>query len=387
VEQRSFANASLNDSETVAPNGAGKISAFNETNQTEKSGLGSMMHTHDYWGKDTRKVILQMDAGLVPLPLMPCKQPGCDFTQSGQTYPPGTAIADFDIPAPPAGGMVYEGTDHLEVLFKNVRVVGTGDVAGEPAVPHPYIHIGFDYLTAADEPNHFHAGPVITPGTPAIIPVKPLDADMPHQLKSLWVFRIYTQEPNAFEFNVTITAVKGNPVVAWPPHPNLYADRTERTILDVDQKIQSEGTAEQLIDGSDAGWQFPDRVISWGTDSLDVTVSNLAYSSPAAISPPTFVLEYHNATYISKLGNGDQAGGRLKDASSDGKTFHFQIPVDVNGYDTPYGQKSRWAFHLIPSYSGGGDQFFPFTESYHLTILAHGHSIDGMAEPGASATG
>lgn len=385
------ANNTLTDNQTIAPNGAGKISAFNETNKTETTGIGSMLHTHDYWKGETRKIVYQANLGLIPLPLVPCKKPGCDAKDPSQTYPPGTAIADFDIPAPPDGGLVYEGTDHLEVVFKDVRVLYTGGTfrgVPVPKVDHPYIHIGLDYLTAADEPFAFHTGPEVTPGTPIIIPVKPLDADMPHQTKSLWVFRIYTKEANAWNFNFTVTAVKGNAIVNWPPHPNLYADRTQRVIFDGEQKISSNGPT-YMVDGNDAGWQFPDRVLSWGTDSVDVIVSNVQFTSPAPASPAKYLLEYHNASFISKLGNGDQAGGRVTDPGSDGKTYRFSIKVDPNGYDTPYGQKSRWGFRFVPRYDDTscpqddtsqqfltGCQWFPWTETYHIQIIAHGHSIE-----------
>ena len=55
---------------TSAPDGRGDISAFKETNRTE-TGTGGMMHAHDYWSGETRKVIWQQDIGLIPFPLMP----------------------------------------------------------------------------------------------------------------------------------------------------------------------------------------------------------------------------------------------------------------------------------------------------------------------------
>ena len=94
-----------------------------------------------------------------------------------------------------------------------------------------------------------------------------------------------------------------------------------------------------LIDGNDAGWQFPDRVISWGTDSIDVAVTDFKYESSIPAQPTGFILEYHNASYMSKLGNGDQAGGRLTDGASDGKTYRFHIATDPQGYDTMAGAR------------------------------------------------
>ncbi|GEM_PF-1429021 len=376
--------------ETSQPNG-GEISAFKETNKTETTGMGSMMHMHDYWGGQTRKIIWQTDAGLIPLPLLP------DGKQAG------TAIADFDIPYP---NLTYEGTGHLEILAKDYKVLGPEPVA------HPHVTFYFDYLTAADEPGKFRTGGQLIDGTPFILPVKPTDADMPHSEKSLWVFRLYTGEANAISFNITVTAVKGNAIANWPPHPNLYADKTERVIFDGDVKEHSSGTVQVNIDGKDVEWVNPERVISWGTDSVDVTVTNPAFSSEGSVvTPDHYILEYHNATYIPKLGNGDQAGGRAEDQGNDGKTWHFPAKVDAQSYDSPYGQKSRWGFRFVPRFQGDptncysnvggspgpdyqfvqefiiGCQFVPWDLTYHMRIVAHGHStatgVDGAADPNA----
>jgi hypothetical protein len=356
--------------ETAAPDGRGAISAFNETNSTETSGVGAMMHAHDYWQGATRKVLLQDDYGLVPLPLLP----------DGKA--PGTAIADFDLPAP---NLVYEGTATLELLFRDVRPWPAP--SGSPQ--HPYVHVLVDYLTAADEPGHFRSAGAVTPGTPLVIHVKPTEADMPHSTKSLWLFRIYTAEANAFSFNLTVTAVKGYPVVNWPPHPNLYADKTERLIYDGDAKMETQGWAQYWIYGTDEGWVYPERVISYGTDRVEVTITKgdvTTNGQQLPVEPTQFLLEYHNASYLSKVGNGDLAGGRLADNASDGKTFHFVLPVDAQGMDTPYGQKSRWAFRFVARFDDQGScndlgtgfaqgcQFLPYEMAYHMRIVAYGHS-------------
>ena len=373
---------------TAAPDGRGEISAFKETNKTEM-GTGGMMHSHDYWGGETRKVIWQMDGGLIPFPLMP------------EGKAPGTAIADFDIPPPPEGGMVYEGTDHLEILFKDVKVWPT------PA-DHPAITIYVDYLTAADEPGAFRAAGKVTPGTPLVIPVAPTEADMPHQTKSLWLFRIYTGEANAFDFNITVTAVKGNKVVEWPPHPDLYADKTVRTVFDQDVKLSNKGTADYLVFGALPGWHHPERVISYGTERLEVVISNVLITTAYPIPPERYLLEVHNASYLPRLGNSDQAGGRYEDPNSDGTTYRFEVPVDAQGFDTPYGQKSRWGFHFVPRFADVtncfeaideadpdlyhfwqqfvvGCQYPPYELTYHMTILAYGHSTanEGIDDPAA----
>ena len=379
----------------VAPDGRGEIAAFKETNKTEM-GTGGNMHAHDYWGGETRKVIAQWDSGLIPIPLFP----------DGKAA--GTAIADYDIPEP---SLVYEGTSQLEIVFDKVCAYGTNlravrEATGSTSCPaqHPAITIHVDYMTAADEPGAFRSAGKATPGQPLIIPVAPTEADMPHQTKSLWLFRIYTGEPNAWTYNLTITAVKGHEVVNWPPHPNLYADKTERVIVDGEFTTVSKGVADFYLYGSDPTWVYPDRVISYGTDRVDVEIEFIDFSSAAPVQPIFYYLDYKNASYLSKMGHGDSAGGHLKDEGTDGVTYRFTIPTDAQSYDTPYGQKSRWGFRFMARMTDDttcpagdfeqqtlqGCQYVPYELKYRMKVTAYGHStaegVEDIQEAAASGS-
>ncbi|MFP5356388.1 MAG: hypothetical protein ACLGIK_14780 [Gemmatimonadota bacterium] len=348
-----------------------------------------MMHSHDYWGGETRKVLFQEDMWFIPLPVAPCRSgtfPG------GDCYTPGTSIADIDIPEP---FLVYEGTGSVEVLFDNFRAAPdcTSITGCVPAAPNPVVTMAFDYITAADDPGEWRIGSTgVTPGTPVVLPVQPLEADMPHQAKSFWVFRIYTDAATSIYFNFTVTAVKGNPIVNWPPHPDLYADSTERVIFDGPVTTETRGWAEYWLSGADANWVQPERVISYGTDKVVVEITKTGFTmngAEAAKQPDYFNLEFHNASFISKMGNGELVGGRIRGESSDGTTFRFEIPVDEYGMDTPYGQKSRWAFRFMARFDDGGTcgqvdpsieqgcQWFPYKLDYTMKITAYGHSISG----------
>ena len=383
----------------VAPDGRGELAAFKETNRTEVNGTGAMEHKHDYWHGETRRLVYELESGLIPFPLLPCKEAGtCTVGGSGEHYPAGTAIADYDIPNDrPGYGLVYEGTSQLELLLNYAHGPSTcvGSVAGvpvgqcTPAVDHPAVTPNFDYLTAADEPGQFRVGGTLEVGVPFVIPVKPFEADMPHQTKSLWIFRVYSSEPTWWEWNITITAVKGGAVVDWPPHPDLYAERSERTIYDGPVHLESKGTVDSNIYGSDAGWVNPDRIISWGTERVEITVTSPTFSSEVPVQPAGFVLEYHNASKPPLLGHGAQYGGRLVDEGSDGSTYKFVIDVsnDPDSYDTPYGEKSRWGFRFVPQFDNGGAacvddpflqqilvgcQVVPWKMDYTMTIKAFG---------------
>jgi hypothetical protein len=396
-------SSGLSDNETIAPNGAGRISAFNETNKTDTSGIGSMMHTHDYWhGRERIDDVAWINNALIPLPLMPCKQANnaCSLgssTPNTDTYPVGTDIADFDLQPPPTMGMIYEGTSTVIVTLKEL------DTNGGP--PNPLGQVFFDYLAANDEPGHFHKGAELKLGAPVSIPISPLDADMPHQTKSLWVFRIYSNsEMGEFGFNITISIVKGYPVVNWPPHPDLYADHPTRVVFDGPVHLASKGSADGILFGSDAGWISPQRVISWGTDSVTIDIKNVQFTpgvpapsgTPAA--PKEFVLEVRNASSPALLANFPN-WITMKDPGSDGKSYHFVLDLTKDrgdAYDTPYAQYSRWGFRLIPIWEDqtgcessdagayvSGCQWYPWDMTYTMTITAAGHSIAGQAPPAA----
>ncbi|MEO6665624.1 MAG: hypothetical protein ABIO65_02460, partial [Nitrospiria bacterium] len=351
----------------VAPDGRGEISAFRESNRTVTNGTDAMEHKHDYWGGETRRLIGWADGLLFPIPLLP------------EGKPAGTAIADFDLPAP---FLVYEGTDHLEFTFNQVEFVPT--TTRSPGVDHPFIPLFVDYLTAVDEPGQFRPAGQAMPGQPLIIPVKPVEADMPHQTKSLWLFRVTTGEANYFAFNFTVTAVKGAAIVDWPPHPDLYAERTERLIFEGAVHGEYKGSADNLLYGTDANWVYPERIISYGTDTVTVTVEYGAWGGPGPEpAAEDFELQVNNASYIPKVGNGDPAGLHVEAASMEGKTYVFEVPVDPAGFDTPYGQKSRWSFRFAPMASAtalnAGAE--PWSLDYTMKIVATGRSISGEALP------
>ena len=387
------ANDTLPQNATVAPDGRGDISAFKETNKTEM-GAGGIMHAHDHWaGKERLDGVAWIDSGLIPLPVLPCKGEGCTVGGSSNTYPPGTAIADYDLAPPPEMGMVYEGTKQVEL--KLVKLTGLVD----EAPPNPAGKVFFDYLAANDEPGQFRTGGELKLNEPFLIDIEPTDADMPHQTKSLWIFRIYSNtEMVTFGFNITVSLIRGYDVVDWPPHPDLYADRPTRVVYEGPQKLASKGSIDSLLFGSDAGWLHPEKVISWGTDQVEVTVSNVVFTPDTPVAPPPkgFVFEYHNASKPPLLGNGEP-GVRLEDPASDGKTFHFLIDLkDDRGdaYDTPYAQYSRWGFRLVPYWEQAtgtcvdelfwpgllvGCQWYGWTATYDIKVEAHGRSTAGGA--------
>lgn len=390
-----------NDS-TTAPDGR-KISAFEETNRTE-TGTGSMNHQHDFWqGKERLESVAWIDSGLIPFPLLPCKKEGGGCTVGGatpntDTYPAATAIADYDLAAPPQMGMIYEGTSKVEFVLTKFTGPSAGCPRGQcvPDTPaNPMGQVFFDYLAANDEPGAFRPGGELKLNEPFTIDIEPTDADMPHQAKSLWIFRVYSNSQMGwFEFNITINLIKGYDVVDWPPHPDLYAENPERTVFNAPVHLESKGSIDGLLFGSDAGWIPPERVISWNTKRVDIDITGVTFTGQNGVpaTPSGFWLEYRNASTPYLMANGVPYGGRIEDPGSDGSTYHFSIDLTEDGgyaYDTPYAEYSRWGFRLVPYWEtegvGGGCvdegvypgflwgcQWYPWAMDYTMVIKATG---------------
>lgn len=390
-----------NDS-TTAPDGR-TISAFQETNRTEV-GTGSMDHEHDFWeGKERLENVAWIDAGLIPIPLLPCKKPGGGCTVGGaspntDTYPALTTIADFDLAPPPEMGMIYEGTKQVELVLTNYA----GPEGATP--PNPAGKVFFDYLPANDEPGAFRTGGELKLNEPFLVDIEPTDADMPHQAKSLWIFRIYSNSEMVwFTFNITINLVKGYDVVDWPPHPDLYAENPVREVFNGPVKLESKGSVDAFTFGSDAGWISPQRVISWNTKSVEVAITGVNFVGDAdAVAPPSgFMLEYHNASSPYLMANG-VAGFRMEDPGSDGSSYNFVIDLGQDAgyaYDTPYAEYSRWGFRLVPYWEDGatesgcidervfpgilfGCAWYPWQMDYTMVVKATGvpAAPEAMAE-------
>lgn len=370
------------DQETplTTPDGRGEFAAFKETNRTEE-GLGGVEHAHDYWLGRDRVVIGQIAAGLIPFPLTPADG-------NGKQYTPGTAIADFQ---PPQPNLVYEGTATLEVVMNRVTLLSVS--ATDPVIPdHPYAHFNFQYLTAKDSPGEWREGGPLPIGQPVVIPVAPDEVDMPHATGSLWAFRFYTDEPNAVEFNATITVVRGENVEEWPGHPDFYAEKSRRVVLDKDAQTKAYGIAKYLVTGEDTTWNHPEKLISYGTKELHVFVN---FTKIEGVQKPTkFYLDFHNATVVPGIGDFDPSQTRIYDEGTDGTSYHFILgenEVNAGGMDSPYQTMSRWGFRILgeledaagnPNCLGLASSCLEYIVDYHLTIIAVGEStalgVDGM---------
>lgn len=329
-------NATTDDREVQAPR---EVSAFRETNATEE-GLGGEAHAHDYWKGRDRVDLLVADVPIAPLPLL---------TGGLRSY-----SAETTLPPP---NLVYEGTSHLEFLVGGASATGYD--------PYPVPGLRLDYRTAADGPLDWRDGGALVPGTPTKVEIAPEQTDMPHSVASLWVFRLVADGPHVANINLTVTAVHGMDVPPWPGHPEFYADRTSRVVFDGDASNREIGLAARyILFGGERDWRFPDRVISWGTGRIDVFVNITRIDAP--VPPDSAYIRIRNATQVFD----DFTVVYDLHGNDDLKSYHFQMPVDTAGMDSPYAPSSRWAFSLAVGYQDGNGAVLPSQVDYHMTIIA-----------------
>ncbi|HWG92264.1 MAG TPA: hypothetical protein VNZ52_15545 [Candidatus Thermoplasmatota archaeon] len=362
------------------------LAAFQETNRTEM-GRGGMEHLHDYWEGKTTYTVMQGDWWFIPLPLQP---------DGNSKYPTGTAIADL---SPDIGRLVPEGTSKLEIT---VKIYGPTpqicSIRGNqlPAcivspVGHPLAEgLGLEYVTANDNLGEWRDGGQLLNGVPTFIDLKPNEADMPHSTASLWLFRLYTLEANSVGFNITVVAHKGYDVVNWPGHPDFYVEKPFRVVFDNTVDMSYSGWHTFNLYGDDSTWVTPEKLISWGTTRLEVYVN----ISEASLNPEySFVqlkgwhLDAHNATNQPRIATTDITMDEYYDENTDGKNYHFTIPLDDAAYDSPYASVSRWGFRMLPDYEGalenGCIEMCPgFKMKASYTIIAwNDDKLKGAAAP------
>lgn len=368
---------------TVVPtqlpdNRSGTMIAYTENVSTDTMG----MHSHDYWNGRTRVTLFQQHAMLGPAqnPAFP------------DAY--GTQV----VIRPPPGNIVYEGTDHIEITISNPRLHvcdPTGDwygnepictdslfVAEGPASatapagvaapdPSPPSSLHLSFLTAADNIGQWVDGGTIGWNTATNIPIKdPKEVDMPHSVGSLWMFRISSSNPqdSMLEFDVKAVLVRGTgEIPLWPGHPLFYAKTHYRLVYTGNGESQDNTDTHN---GGPAKTNYPDKLISAGTNTVLVFVNITSLNAPIPTQAPTgsvrsWFLVYHNASYTHwnlSINPNDTV---------DKKSLVWVLHSDANGMDSPYATQSRWAFWVRGADSQGcWGGCTTYDVKYTMTIIA-----------------
>ena len=117
----------------------------------------------------------------------------------------------------------------------------------------------------------------------------------------------------------------------WPGHPNFYADKSSRLVLDVPDAQACEGTGCTTADPEKTDFIAAQKLISYGTKSLHVWMNLTDVQAPnPVLAPSNWFLFHYNATGRDNLTNPFDA-----DAAADKREFYWIFPVDDNGMDSP----------------------------------------------------
>lgn len=374
------AAAVVNETAFVPPEGRGPIVAFEETNATE-AGAGGVDHHHDLWNGQSRVVIFETQAMM---------SPGAS---------PDGVSATF---RPPQGTFIFEGTGLVEFTIANPTrhacepLVTFGgkfyctDYLGEgrpaaPPVPDPKPSDGLELrYKHASTAEWIDAGPLAW-GTPLPIKItQPTETDMPHATSSVWEFQVTS--PHSYDSTLAFTAkaemVRGEgDVPLWPGHPDFYAERDSRTVVEsVPAKACDGGLtgAGCLLAGDGVEPVVPSKLISYGTRTLYIwaNITDAQFPNPAT-QPTVWFLYHRNAT-----GQNNITDIFDQNHAIDVREHSWILPVDDGSMDSPYADGSRWEFELGAAftppagsscYGGCADWYAEYT----LTVIASSVALPG----------
>lgn len=366
---------------TTAPDGRGRLAAFDEVNETE-SGAGGVDHHHDLWNGLSRVLMFEAPAMMDPSP-----------------DDQGRATAVF---RPPMGKFVFEGTASVEFTINDPErhaceplitfggrfyctdYVGEGAPAA-PAVADPAggpagLKLQYKHASTVD---WIDAGELQW-GTPLAIQIRdPQETDMPHATSSVWQFQVVSpnRQDTTLKFTAKAEIVRAEGVIPlWPPHPLFYTeDRPSRAVV--------EGVAAKACDGGLTGSGcvlagevepvVPTKLISYGTRTLFVyaNVTKMTATNPAT-APVSWFLYHTNASgRVNITSPFDQENYAIEK-----RELLWVLPVDDGSMDSPYADGSRWEFDLgaslVTPENPTGRQFSCYggcaewSAEYTLTVIA-----------------
>jgi hypothetical protein len=339
----------------AAPEGRGRILAFEETNATE-DGVGGLDHHHDYWEGRERVTLLEKRASY------------------------GASTGDRWVTLRPAqGDFVFEATEAVEVVASAPTREGQADPLGAPAPKLRYKH--------AATTEWIEAG-ALSWGEPFRIEVtNPAQTDMPHATWSLWAFELRSGDAltTYLSFDVRIDILRGpEDIPLWPGHPAFYTDSSVREVLRATARTAENGiTGDAMPIGEEStGPVAAQKVVSYGTRTLFVYVNirDLQVTNPLD-TPTNFWLLHSNASGVwNHTDYFDVAGKHPAD-----KREHLWIlHVDEGGMDSPYADGSRFEFQLRAAFAKNTPVLYftcyggcaTWSADYEITVLATDQELD-----------
>ncbi len=299
-------------------------------------------HVHNYWGG--RQTLLVVDQ-----PVEGSFSATCGGCTNGMALTTRRSEPDHVVPA---------GTAWVNVTFS----------WEENPDSTSYGSMELWLKTAADdEPKRVGA---VENGKPFTFNSTNEQNDPPHQILSLWQYRLVAQAPEGSDevrfsgkIGLVVTAARGLPIPAWPAHPDHWQGATEIELLQESGSILLQYEVEYPMGGRSTscyggclGRYVPadGKVVPIETDRVEVEITY----PPGTV--PTLGLLYHGAD------SWDYSEATLQ--SSEPGRLLFVIESDAVGADSPYALQSLWDFRV---YLDQPTPLRAFTGEYTVTATAH----------------
>lgn len=318
----------------VADDGVGVVTDPRDTSYLQNGSMAAGSHIHDYWGGRDRVQVLDRAGSMHSS----CTGGGC---ADGM-------FAGYGRPA--EGIIVPQGTKWVNGTF-NFTPDGAQD----------FTKLELWVKTAMDaEAKPFGT---LVPGEPFSFPSSQDQNDPPHYVLSLWEFQVmaYGSADSVMvkgDYDWSVEAVRGLPLVPYPPHPDRWEGRTEMLLLEED-------AGALLYQETDNSWSCYHAGTSRcpGIHSLPdgVVVPFDATRVEARITGvfPTMSLQFHGA---------DTWNYTAVEGTMGTTEIVFDVPLGPGIPDSPYAKQSLWQFWV------GLDQPQPTEETwagtYTLTVRA-----------------
>lgn len=346
------------------PPTAGPTSTDNATPATEaatEQAPAERPHVHDRWDGAERKVLLDDE---IDLPAVTDVDPEDPFATVERVF---CTEQRFGLAE---GSIVPPGTERLTIT-----------PTWESTDPQNVDTVDIEYMPAND--NEWNQEERLEPGQTVEIPVTVKMADGGHADVSLWRFRLQhcAESPEHFTgMSVHLETVahrQDGPLPVEPPHPDWWANRTERLVLHDEGESNTVGGAyvEIGVDGTSGTYAEGDDhgVIPPGTQLL-VAHANWTNDSPAAqASDDVPELRW---THLPGWGTWHDWEPAEKEEGS--WTYTLELTEEMT--DSMYANQSRWRFafeiegdHVVGNVGpfGGPSGPYHFQGSWELTIRAY----------------
>jgi hypothetical protein len=304
-----------------------------DTSYLQNGSMAAGSHIHDYWGGRDRVQVLQDDGDL----WSSCSGGGC---ADGM-------FAGFA--RPDEGIIVPQGTKWVNGTF-NFTADGAQD----------FTKLELWVKTAMDSEAKPFA--TLVPGQPFSFESSQDQNDPPHYVLSLWEFRVMAfgsadsvEIKGSYEWSVE--AVRGLPLVPYPPHPDRWEGKTELLLLEDEasallyQETDHSRSCYVATGRCPGAHDLPDGVVvPFDTSRLEVRIGGVF---------PTLSLSFHGAdTWNLTAVEGTMGTAELV----------FDVPLGPGVPDSPYAKQSLWSFVVGLDQPQPGDQ--TWTGTYTITVRA-----------------